>query len=135
MFFSNNPSLLEAWLMVLNSAHFALTILFSISIVKIIFQKHSPYSQYYIAGFVMTQTLWDGCPISTFVNFFNQMGGYEYELNGFFYGAAGEWAPYLRVLAFFVAGLLYCNAYETWYKIKTPILFGNFLKRGNFKIV
>jgi hypothetical protein len=135
MFNLNNPALLEAWLMVLNSAHFVLTIIFLISITKIILQKYSPYSQYYIAGFVMVQTLWDGCPISAFVNLFNQMGGYEYEINGFFYGAGGEWAQYLRVLAFLVAGLLYWSAYETWYKIETPIQFGNFLKRGDFKMV
>ena len=126
--------LLEGWLMVINTFHFVFTLIFITCIFKILFQKYSPYSQIYIASFVAIQTIWNGCPISEFVNMFNRIGGYEYEVNSFFFGAGGQWTPYLRVLAFFMVSILYWSAFETWYKVETPFVWSNYFKRGDFKM-
>lgn len=120
--------------MVLNTFHFIFSLIFITCILKIILQKYTPYSQAYIATFAMVQTIWDGCPISSFINIFNKAGNYEFELNSFFFGAGGQWTPYLRVLGFFMVSVLYWNSYETWNKASYRFQWDNYFKRGDFKM-
>jgi hypothetical protein len=130
----NYITVLEAWLAVLNLFHFAFTILFLICFFKVLFQKYSPYCQLYMAGFLIVQVSWDGCPIASFINIFNNLGGYSFEYNGFFFGAAGEWTQPLRFLGLLMMGLLTWSAFETWYKTDTPVDFANYMRKGTFQM-
>lgn len=130
----NSTVLLEAWLMVLNTFHQVFTILFIYNFIRIILSKYSPYSQMYIAAFLSIQVAWNGCPISGFINIFNNIGNYEYELNGFFFGSFLEWAHLVRFLSIFMIGLLYWSAYETWFKVDYDMRFSQYFKRGDFKM-
>jgi hypothetical protein len=126
--------ILEAWLMVLNTFHFAFTVLFLYNFVKVILVKYTPYNQLYIAVFLSIQVMWNGCPIASFVNVFNEMGSFPYEFNGFFFGAFLNWTDAVRFISILMIGLMYWSAYETWFKVDYPLDFSSYFKKGDFKI-
>lgn len=88
----------------------------------------------YIAAFLSVQVLWNGCPIAAFVNIFNNIGNYEFEYNGFFFGAFLEWTQLTRFITLAMIGLLYWSAFETWNKSNMVVDFTQYFKNGEFKM-
>ncbi|GAB4147957.1 MAG: hypothetical protein OHK0017_10250 [Patescibacteria group bacterium] len=126
--------ILQAWLMIINTFHAYFTILFILAVIHVLFRKYSPYSQFYIAGFMTIQTIWDGCPITDWINIFNNIGKFELTPNGFLWDFAGDSAPWYRLVFLLMSLLLYYNAYQTWEKGQTPLRFRNYFSRGTFKM-
>ena len=125
--------LLQAWIMWLNVFHTLFTVLFLISIVLILIRKYSPYSQLYLVGFVTLQVVWNGCTITDTLNYFNSLGRFEFEPNGFIWDIGGDYSQWYRLAFLVFMPILYYNSFMTWSKASAHLDFGNYFRKKSSK--
>jgi hypothetical protein len=104
------------------TVHQLIFVFFTLSLVRILTHKYTPYASLCVAIVSIIQVIFNGCPVTDLNNYLLLKAGFNnVENNAFWGGIFGEYTSFARFLLLFVSLVMFYYSYKTWKKVAVPV--------------